>query len=65
MEQEKLNFTAKEGAAAAGVSMPTFLDWLHRPGFPAFRAGRKWLIPVEPFKAWLAAQCEQEQDGNA
>ena len=59
MEQEKLNFSSKEAAAAAGISMPTMLAWLHQDGFPAFRAGKKWLIPVEPFKRWLTAQCEQ------
>lgn len=55
---ERVTYTASEAAKAANVSMPTFYNWLHSEGFPAFRAGRKWIIPVEPFKRWLEEQTD-------
>ena len=52
----KLAFTLKEAAQAASVSVPTMAAWANKPGFPALRAGRKWVIPVDAFKGWLEAQ---------
>lgn len=56
----KLAFrTMKEAAAAAGISVPTMREWVHKPGFPALRVGRKWVIPVDAFRRWLEEQAGQ------
>lgn len=49
----ELNLTAPEAAKLAKVSMPTMYEWLNSEGFPAFRVGKKWLIPIRAFEAWL------------
>lgn len=48
--------SVKQAAEAAGVSVPTFRAWLNQPGFPAFRAGTRWIIPVASLRRWLEAQ---------
>ncbi len=53
---EKINFTSKEACEAANVSAPTLRKWTRTPGFPVIRAGKKILIPIEPFKRWLEEQ---------
>lgn len=43
-----------EGAAKyAGVSAPTLMEWLNLDDFPAFRSGRRWVIPRGGFEKWL------------
>lgn len=53
VEKAVLTYTLKEAAQVARVSYPTILAWAKLPGFPALRAGRKWLIPCDLFKKWL------------
>lgn len=53
---EKLNYTREEAERAACVSAPTFRQWTRTPGFPIIRVGKKILVPIEPFKEWLAEQ---------
>jgi len=53
---EKLAFTLKEAAEAANVSEPTMRNWVHIKGFPAFRTGKKWIVPVDAFRRWLEQQ---------
>ena len=53
---EKLNWTRKEFMEVNGISSPTAKRWIDTPGFPVIRLGKKILIPIEPFKKWLAAQ---------
>ena len=60
MDNPKLAYTRKEAAAAASVSLPTIDQWLHMYGFPSFKVGRKFLIPVKGFTEWL-----DEQTGNS
>lgn len=46
-----------EGAAKfASVSKPTMLEWVNRQEFPAFRSGKRWIIPREAFEEWLNNQ---------
>ncbi len=59
MEVCKLAFTLKEAAEAAGVCVPTMFLWAKRSDFPALRAGRKWVIPVDGFRKWLEEQAAQ------
>ena len=56
---EKLNCTRKEAEEVACVSAPTFRRWTKTPGFPVIRAGKKILVPIEPFKRWMAEQAER------
>lgn len=48
-----LTYTREEAAQVAKVSLPTLDAWLSRADFPAFKAGRRWIIPVDKYKAWL------------
>lgn len=54
--KERLALNMAEAAELAGVSVPIMRQLVNRKGFPAIRAGRRWIIPVEPFKEWLAAE---------
>lgn len=49
----KLVLSAREAAAALGVSLPTFYILCGRPGFPCVRVGRRVLIPVDALRDWL------------
>lgn len=55
-EMEKLVLTLTEAADAASVSVPTMRMLVYDHHFPAMKVGRKWLIPVDSFKAWLNEQ---------
>ena len=57
-ESTKLTYTLEEAAEAMNVSRTTMSKIIHRKDFPAFRAGRRWIIPVETFKKWLSEQTE-------
>ena len=52
-------FNVVEAAQYAGVSRPTMIAWINRNDFPAFRSGRRWLIPVGSFRVWLEKQAQQ------
>lgn len=54
--RQKLAYTLAEAAQAAGVSRPVLSNWVHIPGFPAFRSGKRWVIPVGAFERWLEEQ---------
>lgn len=49
-------FNLKGAAEFASVSTPTMLEWVNRQDFPAFRSGRRWVIPRESFVRWLNDQ---------
>jgi len=57
---EKLNFTFQEACKASCVSAPTLRKWTRTPGFPVLRAGKKILIPIDPFKRWLEEQASND-----
>lgn len=57
----KFAFDMKSAAEAAGVSIPTMRELAQRPDFPAFRAGRRWVIPCDLFKAWLEKQAKAQR----
>lgn len=52
-------FNLKTAAEFAGVSTPTMLEWVNRGDFPAFRSGRRWVIPKETLNDWLKEQARQ------
>lgn len=53
---EKLAYSAKEAAAALGISLPTFYELSNRADFPCIRVGRRVLVPVDSLKKWLAKE---------
>lgn len=59
---QKMAFTLTEAADAINVSVPTMRSMLHQPGFPAFRAGKRWVIPVDEFRAWLGRQAAERAE---
>lgn len=50
---ERLALNMAEAARLMGVSIPTMKALANQKGFPAIRVGKRWLIPVDAFKAWL------------
>ena len=54
--KKKLAYNLEEAAMALGVSRPTMMRIARRSDFPALRAGRRWLIPVDSFNEWLCKQ---------
>ncbi len=49
-------FTLKDAALYAHVSAPTMIAWVNRADFPAFRSGRRWIIPRDAFIRWMEQQ---------
>lgn len=52
----QLAYNLAQAAEAANVSEPTMRHLVNTEGFPAIRIGRRWVIPVEAFNAWLNQQ---------
>lgn len=53
---ERLAYSLGEAALAIGVSRPVMTAWVNTPGFPAFRSGKRWVIPVNALERWLNEQ---------
>jgi excisionase family DNA binding protein len=53
---QQLAYNIAQAAEAACVSEPTMRKLVNTDGFPALRVGRRWVIPVESFNAWLVQQ---------
>lgn len=53
---EKLAYTLDEASQLVGVSAPTMSEWVRTPGFPAFRSGKRWIIPAAALVRWLEEQ---------
>lgn len=53
MTEQKLTWTAEEAMRASGIGRNSFYRLIHQPGFPVLRIGRKVLIPIDAFRAWL------------
>jgi excisionase family DNA binding protein len=49
----RLALSRRHAAEAAGVTTRTIGRWI-RDGLPSARVGRRRLVPVGPFAAWLA-----------
>lgn len=56
MADNRLAYTVTEAAQLAGVSRPTFYNWMKIPGFPAFKIGGCVRIPAQAFAEWLEQQ---------
>lgn len=55
-ELPKLTYTLTQAAEAINVSRPTMQRLVNRSDFPAFRTGKRWIIPADSFKDWLNNQ---------
>ena len=52
----KLAINMAEAAKMMGVSIPVMREIANRKGFPAMRVGKRWIIPVDLFKAWIESE---------
>ena len=59
VELEPYALDMKTAASYACVSLPTLSEWLNRDDFPAFRSGRKWVIPKKLFEKWMDDQASK------
>lgn len=64
-ELPKLTYTLTGAAKALNVSKPTMLNLVKRADFPSFRAGRRWIIPVDGLKTWLDSQATSAMEGRS
>lgn len=55
-ELRPMSYRVKDAARLMNISEPIFLDLLHTDGFPAFRVGKRWIIPARAFEEWLNNQ---------
>ena len=51
----------EEAAKAINVSRPTMLTIARRADFPAFRTGKRWIIPIDALRQWLNDQASPER----
>ena len=58
-ENRRGTFNLREAAQFASVSVPTMQNWVNMSDFPAFRSGKRWIIPVDGFRQWLADKAAQ------
>lgn len=56
---ETLAYTLNEAAKVMHVSVPTLRALVNSPGFPAFRLGKRWVIPDAALKKWLSDMAAQ------
>jgi len=61
----ELTLTVEQAAKAMQVSRPTMLTLVHQSGFPSFRVGKRWIIPVSGLERWLDEQVEMAQAERA
>lgn len=53
---DKQALTLEEAGKLVGVSYPTIRALANSAGFPAFKIGRKWIVPKEALMDWLTRQ---------
>lgn len=56
------NFNLTTFAEYAGISLPTALEWVRRDNFPAFRSGRRWIIPRGPAIKWMEERAAERAE---
>lgn len=61
-ETSKLTYNLTQAAEAIDVSRPTMAALAKTEGFPAFRVGPRYLIPVDALNAWLIRQAEERRE---
>lgn len=58
---ELLAYSTNQAAQVLDVSRPTLYKLMQDPAFPKFKVGSRTLIPAEPLREWVRAQCEGGQ----
>ncbi len=53
MVENRGAFNLAEAAAFIGTNHVTMRSLIQSPGFPAFRMGRRWIIPRDALIRWL------------
>ena len=56
MAKEKLPKLAYTLEEAAGVCRQTMAEWVACSDFPAWKAGKRYIIPCDLFKNWLESK---------
>ena len=54
----KMALTVKEAAEISGIGINFLRQLTYRPGFPAFKIGRRIMIAYDPFKVWVEEQAQ-------
>ena len=54
--QEKIALNVSETAEVLGVSRTVVYQLMHREDFPAFKVGKRTLIPRAKLEAWANSQ---------
>ena len=57
--EERYALTLEEAAKSLGVSVPTMRKIASQNDFPAFRVGKRWIIPCHAFDEWLDKQARE------
>ena len=57
--ENRYALTIEEAAKSLGVSMPTMRKIANLNDFPAFRVGKRWIIPCQAFAEWLDKQARE------
>lgn len=52
-------FDANGASKYIGISLPKLYELIYSTDFPAFRVGRRWVIPKDALDAWLARQAQE------
>lgn len=53
-------FNLNEASIASGINRIRLAQLARTPGFPAFKCGRRWIIPREAFLRWLEEQAGEQ-----
>lgn len=56
---ERGTFNLDQAAAFIGTNHTTMCAIVKTPGFPAFRMGRRWIIPRDALIRWLNERAEE------
>jgi excisionase family DNA binding protein len=62
---ERAILTVREMAGQMGISLPTAYGLANRKDFPSIRVGKKILIPVQAFQAWLMSACNASTENTS
>ena len=62
MDNSKLALTLEQAADLINVSLPTMREIVHKADFPAFRMGRRWIIPVDTFNEWICQRAKERSE---
>ena len=62
--ENKITLNMNEAAKVVGVSVPVMRELAQRPGFPAIRAGSRWVIPRNMLVEWLEAEAAKGLKGK-